>query len=112
MTRIANTDQILALVRSQLQRMSRQSRRGSAEKVKGKDPHRLSSSERLAALKQIEDLSDDDFARGLVRSLLTEELGEKVSNSAGFFHLVDRTTAILQGDAQTAALLRRIRSDL
>lgn len=112
MTRIGNTDQILALVRSQLQRMGKNARSESASKVRGKDPHRLTASERLSALQAIDGLSDDEFARGLVRSLLTEELGEQVSNSAGFQQLVDRTTAIMQADAQTASLLRKLRDGL
>ena len=112
MTRIGNTDQILALVRSQLQRMSKNARSDSNKKVRGKDPQRLTASERLSALQAIDGLSDEEFAKGLVRSLLAEELGEQVSNSAGFLQLVDRTTAIMQADPPTAALLRKLREGL
>ena len=72
----------------------------------------MTSTERIASLNAIKGLSDDEFARGMVRSLLEEELGEKLGNSLGFVDLVDRTAAMMQSDPQTAALLRQVRKEL
>ena len=38
----------------------------------------------VKALDAIEGLSEEDFTRGFVGALLTEEFGEKLGQSAGF----------------------------
>lgn len=112
MTRITNSDQILAIIRNQLQRLSERSRAQGSGKATRKAPAVMTSPERLAALNAIDGLTDEEFARGLVRTLLEDAFGEKLGNSPGFLDLVDRTLAVMQADPQTAALLRQIRSEL
>ena len=112
MTLITNSDQILAIIRNQLQRMSERSRLKEPGKTTSAASPRMTSAERLAALNAIEGLTDEEFARGLIRSLLEDELGEKLGNSPKFLDLVDRTTTIMLADPQTAALFRQVRNDL
>ncbi|MEO0812637.1 MAG: hypothetical protein AAFY60_07220 [Myxococcota bacterium] len=61
------------------------------------------------ALAGIEGLSEEDFTRGFVRALLTEEFGEKVANSAEFQSVVDRTASTLREDADVRAMLASLR---
>ncbi len=112
MTLITNSDQILAIIRNQLQRMSERLRAQKTSKTARAASPRMTSAERLAVLNAIEGLTDEEFARGLIRSLLEDELGEKLGNSPKFLDLVDRTTTIMQADPQTAALLRQVRNEL
>lgn len=113
MTRVGNTDQIMALVRSQLKRMTKRERSAGGDKVNQADsPRALSQNERIQALSAIEDLSDEEFARGLVRAFLSEEFGEAVSNSSGFQQIVERTAGVMQADPQISALLRQVREGL
>lgn len=112
MTRITNSEQILAIIRSQLQRMSERTRAEASGKTGRSAPKRMTSTERLVALNAIEGLTEDEFARGLIRSLLEDEFGEKLGNSPRFLDLVDRTATIMQSDPQAAALLRQVRNEL
>ena len=112
MTRVGNTEQVMALVRNQLQRMAKREQTSKTGKVDRKETRRLTPRERFDALNSIEGLSDEEFDQGIVRALLTEEFGEQVSNSPGFQELVDRTLGVLRSDPQVAALLRRLREEL
>lgn len=112
MTRITNSDQVLAVIRNHLQRMAKSSKASSPGKASRTGQARMTSAERLSALNAIDGLNDEEFARGMVRSLLEDELGEKLGSSANFLEIVDRTAAIMQADPQTAALFRQLRKDL
>lgn len=109
MTRISNSEQVLALVRAQLQRMAK--RESTATKTHtGKPGTRpLSQREMIDALNSIEGLSDDDFVRGFVRALLTEEFGERHANSPEFQSVVDRTASVIQTDRDARAMLKQVR---
>jgi len=111
MTRISNSEQVLALVRAQLQRMAKRERSDPTAKLRGdtQDAGALSSRGMVEALNAIEGLSDEDFVRGFVRALLTEELGEQVANSPDFLSIVDRTAEAMRSDAEARALLARLR---
>ncbi|MEO0700481.1 MAG: hypothetical protein AAFY81_12305, partial [Pseudomonadota bacterium] len=69
----------------------------------------LSSRQMVEALNAIEGLSDEDFLRGFVRALLTEEFGEKLANSAEFQAVVDRTAVALKEDPDLRARLNDVR---
>lgn len=112
MTRVGNTDQVLALIRNQLQRMAKR-RPGEKTGKTGKlDTRTLSPQERVRALNAIGDLSDEDFTRDLVRALLGEALGENVTASPEFHAVVERTAATLRADPEIAALLGQVRGGL
>ena len=96
MTRIGNVDQVLLLLREQLQRAgkgrqtARKSRSGPAA------PRPL---DRVRALAAIDSLSDDELRRAVVRGVLTEEFGEAVGNDAALQTIVDEVVRII-GETQ------------
>ena len=112
MTRVGNTEQVMALVRNQLQRMAKREKTAKSQKTAKPEARTLSSRERVEALGAIRDLSDDDFAQGFVRALLGEEFGETVTASPGFQQVVERTAGMMRRDPETAALLQRVRTQL
>ena len=69
----------------------------------------MNTRQMVDALAGIEGLSEEDFTRGFVRALLTEEFGEKLSQSAGFQSAVDRTADTLREDAEVRAMLAGLR---
>ena len=75
----------------------------------GGDAKTMSSRQMVDALAGIEGLSEEDFTRGFVRALLTEEFGEKLANSAGFQSVVDRTADALREHAEVTAMLASLR---
>ena len=112
MTRVGNTDQIMALVRSQLQRMAKRERSGKNQKVDRPGTRVLTQQERVQALREIRDLTEEEFTRGLVRAFLTEEFGEAIAGSSGFQQAVESTSRVIQADPQILALLRQVRQEL
>lgn len=110
MTKVTNSDHIMALVRNQLQRMSERGKTGKARRPGKTQSRILTAHERVRALSAIQDMSDEEFTRNLVRSLLSEELGERISVSSGFQNVVERTTQALRGDPEIVELLRRVRT--
>lgn len=92
MTRIGNVDQVLLLLREQLQRAgkgrqaARKSRSGTAA------PRAL---DRVRALAAMEALNDDELRRAVVRGILTEEFGEGVGNDAALQAIVDDVLRII-----------------
>lgn len=109
MTRISNSEAVLAIVRAQLQRMAKSGKAGKTARTAKTETKSLSSRQMVRALDAIEGLSEEDFTRGFVRALLTEELGEKLSQSAGFQSVVDRTASALREDADVRNILTTLR---
>ncbi len=109
MTRISNSEQVLALVRAQLQRMAKREKTGAKARSTKANTEALSSREMIDALAAIDGLSQDDFVRGFVRALLTEEFGESIANSPEFQSVVDRTAGAIRDDRQVAEMLREVR---
>ncbi|HYD86001.1 MAG TPA: hypothetical protein VEA80_00860 [Vitreimonas sp.] len=105
MTRVSNTDQVLILLRAQLQRAERQRRReagsASAGRTAGAGPLR-----RLQALVGEGALSDEDLPRALVTALLAEDFGAGLVNESKFQELVDQVGDLIERDATCSALLR------
>ena len=112
MTRVGNTEQILALVRNQLQRMAKRERTGKAREVRKPESRPLNPRERVQALSAIENLSGEDFAHGFVRALLSEEFGPEAANSPAFREVVEKTASAMQADPEVAQLIRRVREEL
>ena len=109
MTRITNSEAVLAAVRAQLQRMARRGKADRASAAPKAERKSMSTRQMVAALSAIEGLSEEDFTRGFVRALLTEEFGEKLANSPDFQAVVDRTTEALREDTDVRAMLAGVR---
>lgn len=95
MTRVGTIDQVLLLLREQLQRSG-----------KARDPSRANGAgrsgraharplERVRALATLDSLGEEDVRRALVRGLLTEELGEGIANDAAFQRIADDVLRII-----------------
>ena len=111
MTRVSNTDQVLLLLRQQLQRMSgKPGAKRAAKTESGKAPQQAIS--RLKALAQLEDLNSDDFERTLIQGLLIDEFGEGIVNDPRFQKLVEKVLAIISSDQQTRQLLMGAKREL
>ncbi len=110
MTRISNSEQVLAIVRAQLQRMAKRGKADKSGRTEKADTKPLDTRQTIEALGAIEGLSDEDFARGLVNTLLIEEFGETIANSPAFHAAVDRTVTALRGDDAVRARLDALRT--
>lgn len=95
MTRIGNVDQILLLLREQLQRTDK--RRGAQPKSASTRAEAAAARplERARALAALESLSDEEKRKAVVRGLLTEEFGEAVGNDAALQSIVDDVVRII-----------------
>ncbi len=109
MTRITNSDQVIAAVRAQLQRMAKKGKADTTARTAKTRSKSMNTRQMVDALAAIEGLTEDDFTRGFVRALLTEEFGEKLANSPEFQSVIDRTSTSIMADAETRALLSTLR---
>jgi hypothetical protein len=104
----------MALVRNQLERMSRDKRVGTTTSSKanrsGQAP--ATGKSRLQALSNLSDLPDDEFERLLVAALLSREFGEDVAQDPRFQSVVDRTWKILRDDAELRTTIAEVRRGL
>lgn len=96
MTRIGNVDQILLLLREQLQRTGEarvRARRAQAEAGDRAEQRPLDRARTLASLDAID---PEERRRLIVRTLLLEEFGEKAGADSAFASLVDRVLAMVR----------------
>ncbi len=95
MTRISNVDQVLLLLREQLQRTTknretaRKSRAGRAEATAARPL------DRVPALAALDTLNEEEVHRAVVRGILTEEFGEGVGNDAALQMIIDDVVRII-----------------
>lgn len=109
---IGNVNQVMALVRNQLERMARDKRAGAKGKAGRSDPARSTQKSRLQALSNLSDLPDGEFERLLVGALLSREFGEDVTQDPRFQSVVDRTWRIMRDDAELRAAIDAVRTQL
>jgi hypothetical protein len=105
MTRIGNVDQVLLLLREQLQRAG--NRRGVAGKVRAGRAEAQRPLDRVRALAALDTLDPDEAGRILVRGMLTEEFGEAVGNDAALQTIVTDVIRIIGDSPDGAELIRR-----
>lgn len=106
MTRISNVDQVMLLLRQQLQRMSKTDRQQKSGKTTAAAPQRREAAlGRIEEITRADELSEDDLARTLVGALLVDEFGEAVANDPKFQSLIGEVHRIIAADADTKALL-------
>jgi hypothetical protein len=96
MTRVGNVDQVLLLLREQLQRTAKG--RGAAKNASsgragaaGKRPL-----DRVRALAAFDSRDEDEVRRAVVRGVLTEEFGEAVGNDAALQTIVDDVVRMIR----------------
>lgn len=104
MTRIAATDQILLLLREQLQKSDR-ARRSAPARAERRDN---TPQQRIAALAAVKDLPDRDFRRALVRGLLSERLGEALVADPAFDAVTGQVLEMIEDVPEARDLLDRV----
>ena len=109
MTRITNSDQVIAAIRAQLQRMAKRGKAEATARAAKPEARSMNTRQMVDALAAIDGLSEEDFRRGFVRALLTEEFGESVANSSEFQSVIDRTATTIAGDRDVSAMLDNLR---
>ena len=110
MTRITNSEQVMAAVRAQLERMAKRNKAAAAGKTAKPEVNSMNARQMVETLSAIEGLSEEDFTRGFIRALLTEEFGEKIANSPEFQRVIDRTAKSMMADREVRRLLGTARS--
>lgn len=107
MTRITNSDQVLNLIRAELQKMerSRKSKVRSAP-VSGQD---LSKSplQRLFSAPAFHALSEEEQHRALIRGIMTEAFGPALANDARFIALAGTVYETIRESEDGRDMLRR-----
>jgi len=112
MVMINNVDQVMALVRGQLNRMARDKKVASGKKAARAEQTRATRETRLQALGNLSDLPDEEFGRTLVGALLSREFGEEVAQDPRFQPIVEQTWLIMREDGALRAAMRDIRGTL
>ena len=108
MVSVSNVDQIMLLVRSQLNRIARDKRAASTQKTgKAKAPDTPSSP--LGAIRGLGDIDDREFDRLVVRALLIDQFGESLSGDPSFEQIADRTLSTMMSDDALKAQLFDLR---
>lgn len=102
MTRITNTEQVLILLRAQLERAQRSGRKRFAP-VKGRN----GPMERVRELAAADSLSESEIARVLISGLLAEDFGPEFAVDPRFASLVDDVQRLLESDEAGRTLLKR-----
>lgn len=106
MTRITQSDQIVLLLRQQLQKVAGRKevhRKGRTEKTAGGE----NAGNRVESLAALRNLPQDDIERALLRMLLIEEMGEAVGNDPKFQGVIDKVHGLIRSDQETGLLLER-----
>lgn len=104
MTRITQSDQIVQLLRQQLQRVAGQ--KGTARKSRTeKTTDRQSTKGRVEALAALQNLPEDDVERAILRMLLADEIGEAIGNDPKFQAVIEKVHQMIRSDRETKRLL-------
>lgn len=96
MTRIGNVDQILLLLREQLQRAGEGRARTGPSPTGGRDRAEQRPIDRARALASLGAADPDERRRLIVRTLLLEEFGEAAGADPAFASLVDRVLVMVR----------------
>jgi len=103
-TQVSATDQILLLLREQLQRSERGRVRGT-----GSEQRRAATpQQRIEALAAIRDLPEREFRRALLRGLLGDQLGEELVAEPAFEAVTGEVLRLIESSPEAQALLDRV----
>lgn len=114
MARITTRDSVLLLLQEQLARLAAE--RGASSTARGTSLAAESTPlKRLRRKMDADDVSDEDRARALVRSILLEAMDEGLGADPRFNAMTDEVARIIRssegGDALVAAVFTRLRDD-
>ena len=102
MTQISATDQVLLLLREKLQRGER------ARTVSPTERRSATPQQRIAALAAVKDLPERDFRRALIRSLLSERLGEALVADPAFDAVTGEVLRMIEESDEARGLLDQV----
>lgn len=105
MTRITNTDQVILLLRNQLQKMDKTGKKKVSRANVKKDDAELTPLRRVSAMNNDEGLSNNEIHRALIGGILTEEFGTGFTNDPAFQKLIDDVLNVISSDAKGKDLL-------
>jgi hypothetical protein len=111
MTRVTGSDHVLLLLRERLQKMER-GRTGSAARAGRSGAATPGATARLQALAALDQIAPDEFRRTLVRSLLSEEMGDAVANDPAFQAIADDVFRVISDSEEGRALIDRAAQEL
>ncbi len=106
MTRITNVDQVLIILRAQLERASR-NRKKAASAAPKRDRARQGPLERVQQLAAAEGLSETEIGGALIESLLLEEFGPALANDPQFLRVTQEVKRLMREDEASALLLKQ-----
>lgn len=101
MTRIANAEQVLLLLRAHLERSQRSTRKRTTA-VKGRN----GPMERVRELAAAGMLTESEVARALISGLLAEEFGSEATIDPRFAALVDEVQRLLESNETSQGVLK------
>jgi hypothetical protein len=106
MTRISNVDQVLMLLRQQLQRLgkSERSAKGSSTAATRAE-RRPPAPTRIEAVLRDTPLSEEDLARTLIQAMLVDEFGEAVANDHKFQNVSAEVYRLIAQDPEASRVL-------
>lgn len=112
MTRVGNVDQVLLLLREQLQRTARV--RGGKTKAPVRDAEASTARplDRVRALAALDTLEEEELRRAVVRGLFAEQFGEAVGNDPALIAIVDQVSRIIGETAEGRELMDRALAQL
>lgn len=112
MTRITNTDQVINLIRAELQKMERT---GSAKRRSGPAPGRDQSRsplERLFSAPAFHALSEEERHRAFIRGIMTEAFGAALANDARFIAIAGSVYEAIRASPDGRDLINRALAQL
>lgn len=112
MTRITNADQVVIILRNQLQRMQSTPKKQKTDSKKTRDTEGENPLDRLKSLAESEQFSDAEMHRALVQSILTHEFGTEISNDPKFQSIISQISQLLGSDDDTKQLMQSALSEL
>lgn len=111
MVTIGNTEPMLALVRSQLERLAK-GRTGRASAKSAATTTAAAATDRLQVIAGLADLPEEQFKRTLIGALLTEEFGEEVAADPRFQSVIDRAAEMMKDDPRLTQVMTEVRQGL
>lgn len=106
MTRINSSEQVLLLLRAQLQHLEREKKLHKPVRGAVAPEGRTSPADRMQLIARLDALSDEERGRLFVTTVLTKEFGEGFANDPKFLSISSQVYDALSRDEAGRALIR------